>query len=151
MNIFISYLASLEKALDTPQVEGLELDLERELLRLKSLFETSFVEEAEIVENGFSFESSLKDISRYIVINLIEHLGKDIESTLYIIQNWQRFVLALDDPSLIIEGEQSLHIIFTNVYYLAVEYFTKQFLSHLGEKVELSADLVADPKVRRFI
>jgi len=151
MNIFISYLASLEKALDTPQVEGLQLDLEKELLRLKSLFETSFVEEAEIVENGFSFESSLKDISRYIVINLIEHLGKDIESTLYIIQNWQRFVLALDDPSLIIEGEQSLHIIFTNVYYLAVEYFTKQFLSHLGEKVELSADLVADPKVRRFI
>lgn len=130
--------------LDNYQLEELFVDLQEVL-------GTTFLEKSEILESGFSFSSSLKDICRYIIISLIENLNKDLDSIVFIISNWKRFVLALDNPLLITEEEQVLFLVFTNVYYGAIEYFKKQFISHVGEKVELTLDETLPHDVLNFV
>lgn len=125
--------------------------IEWQLGLLNSKLSASFTEEAEIIETGFSFSSSLKDISRFIIVNLIEQFQNDISMVMNVIGNWERFVKALDNPNLITPEEQLIFDIFTNIYYESIDYFKKQFLTHLGEKVEFESEFLEDPKVQRFV
>lgn len=127
------------------------IDIESRIHVLRSKLETNLSEELEINESGFSFSSSLKDISKYIVINLLEQLSQDVELTIYIIDNWERFVSALDNPVLVEEDEEFVFNTFTIVYYEAIEYFKRQFLSHLAEKVEFETEYIQDPMVQNFV
>lgn len=127
------------------------IDSESKILALRSKLDTTYAEEFEIIESGFSFSSSLKDISKYIIVSLLEQLSQDLYSVFYIIDNWERFIIALDNPGLIDSNEEILFNTFTNVYYESIGYFKRQFLSHLGEKVELDSQDIQDPIIQELI
>lgn len=133
------------------QIEPLFSDLESDLSELDFELSTTFNEELEIIEDGFSFSSSLKDISRFICVNLFEQLDGNIQAVLYVVNNWERLGKSLDDNSLVNKNDEVVLSVFVNVYYQTIDYFKKQFLTHLGEKVELDNEDIIDPQIESFI
>ncbi len=125
-------------------------DLELKLTLLQEGLLATFEEQSEIIEHGFSFSSSLKDISRYALVSLLE-ATQDINIVIFIICNWDSFVAALDNPYVLTPQHQYLIATFAEVYYGTVDYFKRQFLSHLGEKVEFDSNLITDPLVRSYV
>lgn len=132
------------------ELQSYSEDLESQLLLLQEGLLTTFEEQSEIIEHGFSFSSSLKDISRYVLVSLLE-ATQDINTVTFIISNWSRFVAALDNPNVLPTQQQYLICIFAEVYYGAIDYFKRQFLSHLGEKVEFDLNLITNPVVRNYV
>lgn len=133
------------------QIEPLFSDLESDLSELDLELSTTFNEELEIIEDGFSFSSSLKDISRFICVNLFEQFNGNIQAVLYVVNNWERLVKSLDDNSLVNKNDEFILSVFINVYYQTIDYFKKQFLTHLGEKVEFDNEDILDPQIESFI
>lgn len=132
------------------ELQSYSEDLESQLLLLQEGLLTTFEEQSEIIEHGFSFSSSLKDISRYVLVSLLE-ATQDINTVTFIISNWNSFVAALDNPNVLPTQQQYLICIFAEVYYGAIDYFKRQFLSHLGEKVEFDLNLITNPVVRNYV
>lgn len=132
------------------ELQSYSEDLESQLLLLQEGLLTTFEEQSEIIEHGFSFSSSLKDISRYALVSLLE-ATQDINTVTFITSNWSRFVAALDNPNVLPTQQQYLICVFAEVYYGSIDYFKRQFLSHLGEKVEFDLNLITNPVVRNYV
>lgn len=112
---------------------------------VSSLESSTFKEQADVIEFGFSFESSLKNIAKYLLYKLAQNFNQDLV---------KKFAANYKDAlagNLNQFSQQDLNL-FNNIILEVKSYFKDQFISHLGEKINFNdSDFNVDVNLKSFI